>query len=65
MDLQDLKSAISRLSPEQFAELAAWFAEHEAEQWDRQIEFDQRSGRLECMIKTTRDHIHTGRSKPM
>jgi len=65
MSVEELETAIVNLPPDQFAKLATWFAEYEAEQWDRQIEADQRAGRLDSAIQRARDHIAAGRSKPL
>jgi hypothetical protein len=65
MSVEELESAITKLPPAEFSRLAAWFAEYEAERWDRQIEDDQRSGRLDAVIQRVRDDIAAGRSKPM
>ena len=65
MSVEELESAIARLTPDEFSRLAAWFAEYDAERWDRQIEADQRSGRLDQAIQRVRDDIAAGRSKPL
>lgn len=65
MSVEELESAIAKLPPEQFARLATWFAEFQAEQWDRQIEQDCRAGKLDSIIQRVRDDIAVGRSKPL
>lgn len=65
MSVEQLEKAIAELPPDEFARLASWFAEFEAERWDRQIEDDQRSGRLDSVIQRVRDDIAAGRSKPL
>jgi len=65
MSVEQLENAIANLPPEEFARLANWFVEYEAEQWDRQIEEDQRAGRLDAVIQRVRADIATGRSKPL
>jgi hypothetical protein len=65
MSVEELESAIASLPPDQFARLAAWFAEYQAELWDRQIEADQRAGRLDAVIARVRDEIAAGRSEPL
>jgi hypothetical protein len=65
MSVEQLEKAITNLPRDEFARLAAWFAEYEAEQWDRQIEEDQRAGRLDHVIQRARDDIAAGRSKPL
>lgn len=43
----EIERAIERLSPKELAELRAWFAEFDADQWDRQFESDAAMGRLD------------------
>ena len=65
MSVEQLESAIANLPPDEFARLATWFVEYEAERWDRQIENDQRLGRLDAVIQRVRGDIAAGRSKPL
>jgi hypothetical protein len=65
MSVEELESAIAKLPADQFARLSAWFAEYEAERWDRQIEEDQRARRLDSVIERVRADIAAGRSKPL
>jgi hypothetical protein len=45
--VQEIKDAVSDLSPENLAAFRAWFAEFDAMLWDRQLEMDVASGRLD------------------
>ena len=65
MSVEELESAIANLPPAEFARLATWFAEYQADLWDRQIEADQRAGRLDTVIQRVREDIAAGRSKPL
>jgi hypothetical protein len=65
MSIEQLETAIANLPPDEFARLASWFAEFEAKPWDRQIEEDERAGRLDHVIQRVRDDIASGRSKPL
>ena len=47
--LTEIEEAASKLSPEEFAELLRWMREREAAVWDRQIEEDAKSGRLDAL----------------
>ncbi|MGA2662116.1 MAG: hypothetical protein ABSH34_31945 [Verrucomicrobiota bacterium] len=50
----EIERAISRLSPEEFAELARWFDRRRSSNWDRQIEADSSSGALDfCCARWT------------
>jgi len=59
--IQQLESSVRQLSSEDLAAFRAWFAEFDAEQWDRQIEEDVAAGRLEWLVKEARDDLREGR----
>lgn len=48
--VEEIQSAIVSLSPEDYARLRQWFAERDWEQWDREIEKDTASGKLDFLI---------------
>ena len=48
--VEAIQSAIIALSPEEYAYLRQWFAERDWEQWDKQIEEDTASGKLDFLI---------------
>ena len=45
--IQEIEQAVVRLSPEDLATFRTWFAEFEADLWDRQFEEDVAAGRLD------------------
>jgi hypothetical protein len=45
--LQDLEKAVRLLSAQDLAAFRVWFAEYDAEVWDRQLEEDVDAGRLD------------------
>jgi hypothetical protein len=49
--VESIQSAILSLSPEEYAQLRQWFAERDWEQWDKQIEEDSASGKLDFLIE--------------
>lgn len=65
MSVKEIESAISQLSHPELAELAAWFAEFQAEEWDKQIERDVRSGRLDGLIQQAEQEFAAGRCQPL
>jgi len=65
VSVEELESAVSRLSASDLARFSEWFAEFAAEQWDRQIEEDLRAGRLDAAIKRADDHYEAGRCTPL
>jgi hypothetical protein len=49
--VKEIEGAISKLSRNDLTELESWFAEFTADAWDRQIEDDARSGRLDAFYQ--------------
>ncbi len=49
--VEKIQSEIKSLSPEEHAHLRVWFFERDWEQWDRQIEKDVESGKLDFLIE--------------
>ncbi len=65
MSVEDLESQVSSLSPAELSRFSQWFEEFMADQWDRQIEQDMLSGRLDAALKRTDDHRNAGRCTPL
>ncbi len=65
MSLQDLEHAITELSPEDFAALAAWLDERRARAWDAQIEADLEAGRLDALLDEVDREYEAGLAKPL
>jgi hypothetical protein len=60
--LEDLESQVKELSPKELAAFREWFAQFDAEVWDRQFEADVKSGKLDNLAeRALRDH-NAGRS---
>jgi len=52
--VQALEVEIGKLSATELAELREWFSEREADHWDREIERDAASGKLDRLFEATR-----------
>ena len=61
--VQVLQREIEMLSPEELAELCAWFVERDADVWDREIERDASSGRLDDLFATSLADHRAGKSR--
>ena len=59
--VQEIKDAVSDLSPENLAAFRAWFAEFDAMLWDRQLETDVASGRLDRLGDEALRDLREGR----
>jgi len=51
VSIDEIKAAIEALSEEEHARLSRWFAEMDWENWDREIEEDSESGKLDFLIR--------------
>jgi len=61
----DIKREIAALSPDEFAELRAWFEELDAAAWDEEFERDARSGKLDAVAEQAIDDYRKGRCKEL
>ena len=59
--IKEIESAISKLPREDLAVLRKWFADFDAEQWDRQFEDDVAGGRLDKAAKKAIKDFDEGR----
>ncbi|MBV8846491.1 MAG: hypothetical protein JO307_27105 [Bryobacterales bacterium] len=60
--VENIEHQIQDLSSSELAQLRQWFAEYDAEAWDRQLEADIEAGKLDALAeRPLRDHS-AGRS---
>ena len=63
--VERIEQDIQALSPEELAELRAWFLAYDWAAWDRQIERDVRNGKLDDLAaQALRDHA-AGKTSPL
>jgi len=65
MTVQELEKAIAKLSPEELAELRAWFYESGMDEWDRQIARDSESGKLDQPIERAKRDYAGGNGREL
>jgi hypothetical protein len=65
MSITEIEQAIAELSPEELARFREWFDEYYADVWDKQIEADAKSGRLDKLIAEADEEYDAGLSKPL
>lgn len=63
--LEKLEKSVAELSPEELKQFAAWFAELQAEAWDKQIDADADSGKLDKLAEQALADHHRGRTKAL
>jgi hypothetical protein len=61
--VEELEAAVQRLSPEERAAFRAWFAEFDANEWDRQLEADVAAGRLDWLADEALADHQAGRCR--
>jgi hypothetical protein len=49
--LEELERAVASLTEEEYREFRHWFLERDWQQWDRQIEEDSRTGKLDFLVR--------------
>ena len=64
-EVEQIEDRIRKLAPEELAKLRAWFAEFDAKAWDKQIEADSKSGKLDHLIEKSMGEHKAGKSSPL
>ncbi len=63
--VQEIQTAVSKLSTEELSTFRAWFVEFDAEAWDRQFEKDVAEGRLDALAEEALSDLREGRCKDL
>ena len=58
--VEEIQVAIESLPYQEYIRLRQWFSEKDWEQWDRQIEADSESGKLDFLIDEARNEKAQG-----
>jgi hypothetical protein len=58
--IQQIKSAILQLSPQELTQLADWVMDLDEQQWDRQIERDNAAGKLDFLAREAFEELESG-----
>jgi len=60
-----ITTAIAELSPDKVAQIRAWLNERAEQEWDSQIEQDERAGRLNALAEHALAEHRAGRTRPL
>ena len=63
--LEKIEQDIASLSASDVAKLAEWFAEFHADLWDKQIEADANTGKLDALADRALADHRAGKSTPL
>jgi hypothetical protein len=58
--IQEIQTAVSKLSPEELSVFRAWFAEFDAKLWDQEFEQDVAAGRLDVLAEEALRDLREG-----
>ena len=62
-EVEQLEKKVQSLSPQELSLFRAWFVEFDAQAWDRQIEADQKSGKLKALVEEARAEYKAGKAR--
>lgn len=65
MSVQELETAVTRLSKEELDAFSRWLEEYRADLWDKQIEEDARAGRFHAAGQRAKADYEAGRCTPL
>jgi hypothetical protein len=63
--IDELKADIERLPSEELTELFRWLSEKEWKIWDKEIEADSQTGRLDFLVREAHEEKAKGTLKEM
>ncbi|MFO7652108.1 MAG: hypothetical protein R6X13_12315 [bacterium] len=63
--LAELETAIEKLEKKEYDQLRRWFLERDWQDWDRQVEADARSGKLEFLAREARQAKSLGKLRDL
>jgi hypothetical protein len=64
-EVEQIENRIKNLSPAELAKLRVWFAEFDAQAWDRQIAADSAAGKLDHLLNESMAEYKAGQSRPL
>jgi hypothetical protein len=63
--VQEIEAAIQKLEPKKIYEVGDWLDELREELWDKQIDADAKTGRLDKLMEEAKQDYLAGRCKPL
>ena len=64
-NVKSIEKAVESLPPSELAEFRHWFAEFDAAAWDKQIEQDASSGKLDLLATEALADYHSGPAREL
>ena len=58
--IEEIENAVASLPVEEYRQFREWFLERDWTQWDKQIEADSESGKLDFLVKEALEEKNRG-----
>jgi hypothetical protein len=58
--IEEIENAVTSLPIEEYRQFREWFLERDWTQWDKQIEADSNSGKLNFIVKEAKEEKNRG-----
>jgi len=65
LNVDEIKAVIESLPEKEFVQLRRWFTEKDWEKWDRQMEAQSESGKLDFLIREAFEEKHDGKLRDL
>jgi hypothetical protein len=65
MRIEEIKNAIVSLPTDEYRQFRDWFLELDWEQWDKQIQADSESGKLDFLVEEAMDEKSRGKLRDL
>lgn len=59
--VEEIESAVSQLAPMDYAKFRQWLSDYHNRMWDKEMERDAQTGRLDDLAKEALDDLKSGR----
>jgi len=63
--IEDIKNVIISLPTDEYRQFRDWFLERDWEQWDKQIQADSESGKLNFLVEEAMDEKSRGKLRDL
>jgi hypothetical protein len=63
--LEQIEKTVSELDPKELEAFSAWFEEFQSARWDRQLEKDAASGKLDTLANKALADFRAGKTRPL
>lgn len=61
--VETLEQTVKQLSPGELSAFRTWFIEFDAAAWDRQIDMDSETGKLDRLVQSAIEEHRAGKTK--